>query len=420
MTVGSRTKKVRLVASDRMDEGSSKENEYIRVPKRARQYFASKGEKLVLRTKKNTKVLYIRKAFKCDAQALSRRVGAGKVSEEERQTTGFVTTSTWRHLYGQANNPSHCYLTDGIEDIMLGADPEFALVNPSTKKFQYAQHVPGLSLHCELGHDGPLAEVRPPPATTVDGVVDNIRKIFNRDQNKVGAYDWFGGAAYQNPNAPTNERIVYIGGHLQFGNPILLPMSHANLIYKRTVRALDEVIGLPLVKIDCPLPSLRRNKKYQGYGPYGRHGDFKAKENRFEWRVLSGLWLAHPDLTYPVMGASKAVVEACYQMMSDEKFAPEWINSPVGKKGFLKKWGALKSATVAKVINEANPEAATIDLINRSAKKLRSLENYSKYKTEIEAFIKLIKLSDKDKKRINLNLKDSWLNKGKLIKGVRK
>lgn len=415
-----RAKNVRLVPSEKMDEGGAQEHGYIRIPRRARLYFNSRGERLVVTVDKNTKVLHIRPAYRSDLTSLKQQLEAGEIGEEEAKATGFVTTATFQQMTRFVKKETvdkYSFLTDGIEDIKIGGDPEFVLVDPATRRFKYAQQVPGLSLEAQLGHDGPLAEVRPPPEITAEGLVNNIRTIFKRDRNKMEPWLWYGGAAYRAPDQAPNERVVHVGGHIQFGNPLLLPEGQVNSIYKQTVRVLDETVALPLVRIDTPLPAHRRNQFWNGYGRYGRWSDFKPKENRFEWRVPSGLWLTHPDIAQAVLGTSKAVVESCYQMMADKDFDDSWICARADRKGFLKSWGALNARQVEKLINDAEPTAVEIALVNRAAKKLRGLDNYSKYKAEIEEFLRLVRLSDKDKANINLDLKDTWLNNGKLITG---
>lgn len=410
---------VRLEISSKMDSGNSSEQGLIRIPRKARLYFNSKGSRLVLSIKGKRRVFEVKPAFKPDITALAAKVKAGTLSEEKARTTGFVTTATFQSFLGKEVRPSRkkCYLSESIDDIMIGADPEFALVNPGNKKFKYAEHISGLTINGELGHDGPLAEIRPPPSIEVGEMVKTISRIFKRDSGKISKYMWMGGAAYKSPNHQPGERIVHIGGHLQYGNPLLLPTGQTHAIYKQTVRILDELIALPMVRFDGPLPAHRRNEKWEGYGKYGRWSDFKAKENRFEWRVPSGLWLIHPDLTQTIMGASKAVVEACYQSMANQGFNNDWLCAAMGKKGFLRHWGVLPQKEVEPLINKADPELITTALLSRSAKKLRGLSNYTKYKAEIDEFIRIFRMNKKDRSNFNLDLKANWLNRGKLLVG---
>jgi hypothetical protein len=249
-------------------------------------------------------------------------------------------------------------------------------------------------------------------------LITSIRNIFRNHGHAVQNYNWIAGATYASPKHP-KERVLHLGGHLHLGNPVLLELNLKNAIYERVIRVLDETIALPLVRIDGPRAWERRNKKWKnGYGRYGRWGDQRPQPNRFEWRVPSGLWLAHPDFTQAMLGVTKAVTETCYQMMAEEGWSSDWINAPSNRKGFLKTWGALGERRVATIINDADPKAVSSQLLVRSRNKLTNLPNYEKYKSEIDEFNTLVKLKDP---RFNLNLKNTWLNGGKLlVKGKEK
>lgn len=410
---------VRLQVSERMTGGKTSEGKCVRIPRRARLYFDSNRKRMVLSVNDKSIALAVKPAYKEDIQILTKQLEVGKITEEQACMTAFVTTDTMQSLAGRRRGglEEHSFITDGVENLMIGADPEFALAKPEDEQLQYAQYVKSLPTAGELGSDGPLAEVRPAPSTEVSEVVKNIADIFHKHGEKmIGDFLWVAGATYSSPNSP-NERVVHMGGHLHLGNPKLLNEDQKIAVYKRIIRALDETIALPLVRIDCPLPHLRRNTAHNGYGRYGRYGDQRPQLGRFEWRVPSGLWLAHPDMTQAVMGVTKAVTESCYQMMAEVEFDTAWINAAQNRKGFLKTWGAMDAHKVEKMVNSADPEAVPVALLNRAAKKLRGLPNHDKYKAEIDEFVRLVKMSKKDRSRINLDLRDTWLNNGKLITG---
>jgi hypothetical protein len=102
--------------------------------------------------------------------------------------------------------------------------------------------------------------------------------------------------------------------------------------------------------------------------------------------------------------------------MAHQGFNTNWIGAYEDKEGFLKSWGAMNTEEAKKLLNDSAPDSISGALITRSQKKLRNLPNYDQYEDEIEAFINLIKLSEKDRKHINLNVKENWLSDGKLIK----
>ena len=406
---------VRLVLSEKMGKGKSDlENKLLRVPSRSRKHFSINGDSLTVEVGNKTVRMEIRHAYSEDVTELTKQVKGGMISEEEASRTAFVTKATLARLSGKSTGlyDKDCYISNSVEELTIGADPEFALVEKGNRKFKYASHV--ITHEGTLGSDGPLAEVRPPPERDASKLVKSIKKILKVGVPYVYDYDWYTGATYRSPNHP-NTRVVHIGGHIHIGDPKQLPSANKSAVYERIIRVLDETIAVPLVRIDSPEPALRRNTEHNGYGRYGRWGDQRPQEGRFEWRVPSGLWLAHPEIAEAVLGTTKAVSETCYQLMADNQFNFDWISARADRKGFLKKWGAMNANIAKKIINESNPKAVEAAIINRAETKLKSMENYSKYKSQIDTFLKLVRLSDKDRSSLNLDMKKNWINRGKFV-----
>lgn len=406
---------VRPEVSAWMDSRLGEEHSTVRIPKRARSHFQANGDRLVMRTDKGSCVLQIKQARHEDAARLAAQLQAGEITVAQANMTCFVTTETRNRICGRrrAKLEEFCYVTDGVDNLMIGADPEFVLVQPDTGRFQYAAQVNGMpGKEAELGHDGPLAELRPQPDTEVANVVERIRQILKTKANAIQGLDWRGGAFFGNTAFP-NDRRVGIGGHIHIGDPSLLKEEVRSASHMRIIQLLDEVVALPLVRVDTPDPQLRRGPPGGGYGKYG---DQRPQKGRFEWRVPSGLWLAHPTTAEAVLGATKAVAEAGYQLIAEHGFSTDWVSAPRSRAGLLKAWGALEEKTVEKVINAARPEGATPELITRAEEKLRSLPTYAKYQTAIDEFLSLVKMSEKDSARINLDLKNTWLDNGPVIK----
>lgn len=409
---------IRLTASDRMNEGSSSESMFIRIPKKTRDSLSSNTDKITISYKNKKIALKIKAAFKEDVSELKTLIKEGHISVKDANSLGFVTSATLHNLMGRSkkSETDYCYASNDIEDIMLGADPEFVLVDPVTLSFKYAESISGFPREGPLGADGPLAEVRPPPSNSVNGVVDNIQGILRQGNNSLRPYHWLAGATYKNPLKP-NERTLHIGGHIHLGDPLILPPKEKQGMYRQIIRMLDELVAIPLVRIDVPQAQLRRNTLHtNGYGKYGTWGDTRPQPGRFEWRVPSGLWLAHPDFARAVLGTSKAITETCYQMMAEEGFNQSWVCARADSKGFLKSWSAMGAAIAANIVNKADPKLVTQTLINRTSKKLKGMSNYKKYQDNIDEFISLVSMPMADKCNINLDIKDTWLNNGKLIK----
>jgi hypothetical protein len=408
---------VRLVISEKMDRDGQREDGVIRLPRPFRETYPKTGKTVTIKTTKNAISLTTKRAWAADISKQLKRKQKRTISKKQLYRTAFVNTKTFGQLVGDSRKKSfeECYISTNIEKLMIGADPEFGLIDPVSGKLLYASHTGALAKAGELGHDGPLAEVRPSPHKTINDIIVNIRDIFKRGQATIDNYGWVGGATYKNENN-TQGRIYHLGGHIHIGNPVALPEECKEAAYRAIIHVLDEYIALPMVRIDGPEPHKRRNEKWNGYGMYGRWGDQRKQEGRFEWRVLSGLWLAHPDLARAVLGATKAVSEACYQSMSEKGFDTNWIKPENVDEGFLKHWNARKREEVEDLVNEALPGRVPKTMVNRSVKKLKNLPNYDKYKGEIDEFETLVNMSVRDKKNINLDLKDTWVNNGNLIK----
>ena len=408
---------VKLVVSTRMNSGSSSEDAYIRIPSRARKFIKSKADTITMSYGKRTVVLTIKNCFKEDLLEMKRSVASGGLTKNAARCVGYVTTNTLFKLIGEKEKYGYCGLSNAIEDITIGADPEFVVVDPKTLSFKYAENIPGFPRSGTLGSDGPLAEVRPPPSNNIEGIIKNIRSILSKgSKGSLSPYAWLAGATYKNPTK-RNERCLHIGGHIHLGDPLILPQNNKEIAYRQIIRMLDELMAIPLVKIDGPNAFLRRNTVHtNGYGKYGLWGDTRPQVGRFEWRVPSGLWMAHPDFARAVLGTAKAITETSYQMMADKGFNQEWVSaSATASTGFLKDWLAMGSKRAANIVNKSDPKLVTAALIRRSEGKLTNMPNYEKYKDNIDEFMALVKLSKRDRMNLNLNIKDTWLNGGKLI-----
>lgn len=405
---------VRLVISKRMDEASAKERGILRTPKMFRDCYTFPGKAVVMKSNISSMNLATKRALVDDVREQLRLRKAGRITRAQLFKTAFVTTETFNKLIRDKRRKTSetAYVSTDIEALKIGADPEFGLTDPISGKLMYASRTRALPGEGEMGHDGPLAEIRPNPHTTVEGIVTNIKDIFSRGQKAIDKFNWVGGATYRN-DSNDEGRVFHMGGHIHIGDPPELEESKRADAYKVVIQMLDELIAMPLVRIDTPEPHLRRNEAWGGYGRYGRWGDQRPQVGRFEWRVLSGLWLAHPTLATAILGATKALSESCYQSMAERGFDSEWIKS---EEGFLKHWKASDKNEIASLVNDALPGKVSKSLANRSVKRLKDLDNYRQYQSEIEEFERIVNMSSNDRKLINLDLKTNWLEDAKLIK----
>jgi hypothetical protein len=394
-----------------MESRGFEENNFVRLHQKSRKAF-NVGDKLALGSKGKRIVLHVKQALKDDVKTEKAKLTCKEISPEQYDITAFVTNKVLSYLVGKRrrNLEKYCYITEGVEDLMLGADPEFALVRTDSLSFVPADSY--LEHDDAFGSDGPCAELRPHPSTSVEDLVKTMSELFKEGAaNKdVECCHFFGGAGYKSPNHP-NARIPQIGGHIHIGNSDLLPQDQLNMIYERTVQVLDERIALPLVRVDSPMPEHRRNESYYGQGGYGRYGNYKPQHGRFEWRVPSGFWLIHPTISRAVLGTTKAVTEECYQIMLGKKFSSKWISSTRGGSGFIDTMQLSDPTLVSKLVNNADPNSISLDAARKSLSKLKEMGTYEKYRSEIDDFSGIITLSNSDRKRFNYNLRQTWLDK---------
>ena len=92
---------IRLVQSEKMDKAGEAEDGCIRIPKRARLFFDTQGEKVALTIGDKTVALLVKPAFKEDLLNLQSALKNGKVSGMEARTVGFVTSRLLKSLVGK-------------------------------------------------------------------------------------------------------------------------------------------------------------------------------------------------------------------------------------------------------------------------------------------------------------------------------
>jgi len=391
---------------------SASETGVIRFPRKAREYFGFSNSMVVLGKGEYQVELRVKKAYKEDVRRLARMMSQGKISEEEALGAGFVTKAVQDRIRKKdGGNP---WVSDGFADITVGADPEFGLVSNDTGLLVRGNDV--LPFEGPFGSDGPGAEVRPAPSHSHLGCVKNIEKIFNNAPVGAHEYKWIGGATFED-----HVRPYWFGGHIHLGRPKPIEMDHAMGVYKKIAKVLDHLVALPLVRLDTPQPHLRRNGCKYGYGKAGKFDTHDASASirvaeegdRFEYRVLSGLWLTHPTLAKIIVGTTKAVAESVYSRIGSRGIDYDWINAPASKTGLLKTFKLKDSRGVEAIINNAKAGSVTPEHLKMWEGQLRDLDCYEDYAAEINGFIELIQGADSED--FGLDLKKNWLDGHKLV-----
>jgi hypothetical protein len=435
-----------LLISEKMDNNKKKgryEDRLIRMGEKARAALGLADEKTVelwpdgssLDRINRSRVLEIFQAYSSDLKDAKERL-----PEKDYERIGFVTSRTFdfichdkrKKFVGKRVLKENIWIANTIEDTVIGADPEFLLIN-SDGSVKYAAEVGGFSHTDILGSDGPWAELRPDPDVDVGAFVDNIREILRHHKNAelIQKYSWMGGCYYYAPREGGNERAWPMGGHIHIGTPAKLAAAireadqdiYSAALYGCLAKVLDEYVAIPMMRVDGVEESTRRR------GQYGYYGDVRMDHGRLEYRALSGEWLTHPKLATAVIGTVKAIAhtffklldEASYKrsmfmtasqqssihpnelLLFDDSFA-SWQNIEI-----MKALGATKTSKTMREILHRGKIKFTKPFFDRLSKRLKSLSGYREYSEFIDAFIEIVNLPNDLLFERDKDLKHTWV-----------
>ncbi|MBG9787976.1 putative amidoligase domain-containing protein [Brevibacillus laterosporus] len=188
--------------------------------------------------------------------------------------------------------------------VMLGADPEFALRDQSGQMAIASEY---LTRNGIIGYDGvrlktefpsnqhPLVEVRPDPSTEPEIVFKNIYRALHLAQRRI-----------------SDDSISWLAGGMPFdGYPIggHIHVSGTTLHFDLT-RKLDTYLALPLCLLEDHGCLKRRPR-------YGFLGDVREQPHGgFEYRTLPS-WLVSPRITKGVLALTKVIAESQYLLKQD-------------------------------------------------------------------------------------------------------
>lgn len=380
---------------DRKAKKSASEHKKVRLSRRARMFYGpSDWQKIYLKVhgSANEANLRIGQAMKGDIN---------KHGAQESKRIGFVTTQTYEKLMGKAKKKS-IWISEPSERITIGCDPEFALVKDSGEA-AYADTA-FTDKWAQLGSDGPCAELRPDASDSVEGLVRNIERLLKNNSRTIEKFKWIGGATYSHR---LMSRRYPIGGHVHFGLPNLpgAARNSEHILQRRVGRILDEMVAVPLVRIDTPLPAERR-----GALRYGRFEDMKTYDYKFEWRVPSGLWLVHKDLTFAILCTAKAVVEEAWKRYADRDCERHFMMDSGDGDNLITSFGCIRTERVRDLVNNAVASSVDTDLVRDIHRRLKQMSTYCLYKDQIDLFIKLCCSSKMPLPTSKLELRRSWIN----------
>lgn len=169
---------------------------------------------------------------------------------------------------------------EGRPPLLIGADPEFALVTPEGK-VAAASRFFGADTGGAAGADAmligrrlhyPVAELRPEPAADPAALAASVRRLLFRAAERIGdrTLRWAAGAM------PVPG--LALGGHIHLSGAALT---------SRLLRLLDSYAAFPLALVEDPAGRGRRPR-------YGTLGDYRLQPHGgFEYRTLPS-WLVSP------------------------------------------------------------------------------------------------------------------------------
>lgn len=239
-----------------------------------------------------------------------------------------------------------------LDQVVLGADPEFILRKPSGDLMMASDYFPRYGrVGCDAiwhGEDRsakPLVEVRPRPTPEPRELVIRIYRGLIQAARRIkdGRIQWLAGAL-PHPGFPLGGHIHFSGVHLNF----------------KLLRALDHYLALPLMLAEDPKGARRRPK-------YGFLGDFRPQfHGGFEYRTLPS-WLVSPTLTKGVIAAAK-LVAARYPLL---------------------RAGDLNSYVVQKAYYRGDKEELR-EIVRNLWSELRSVDGYHRYSHYLDPFYRMI------------------------------
>ncbi|MFD2115853.1 hypothetical protein ACFSTH_03805 [Paenibacillus yanchengensis] len=184
--------------------------------------------------------------------------------------------------------------------IMLGADPEVAIVN-ATGQLVSASYFFGENKGAAIGTDSirvkgkliyPLLELRPRPTSEPAQLLMQIQRLLMQASERIN------NSSMRLVAGAMPIKGIALGGHIHLSG---VPLT------SRLLRLLDSLITIPLALIEAESGKERRPR-------YGRLGDYRRQAyGGFEYRTLPS-WLISPMVAKAVFALTKMCAEDALQL----------------------------------------------------------------------------------------------------------
>lgn len=428
----SKKNKLILVVSEKMNKHSKRNEDFlIRMSATARENMGFKDNEVEVWTNDNTqsrinssKLLNTFQAYSSDIKNLLKN---GNLTENEINRIGFVTSTTYNRIMKNKES-KNIWVSDSIEDTVLGSDPEFLLFSRDTEEVIKANNI--LSKQAILGCDGAMAEVRPNPAITPENLVRNIKKILSDTDNteKIDSYKWGSGCYFKD-----NTRDYPIGGHIHIGNPLSvarLTKNNKEYLFRSMNRILDDLVAIPMIKLDGAQKGAARRTTCT-MGTYGFFGDWRPCNGHFEYRTLSGMWMMHPTVATAVIGTVKAITDEVFLRAHDKNFENKYVFPAKFRQDLnslwvtfdrwediplVKSFGCERSSSVMRqILNESKPTQIDKTFLTNWLGKMKKLSTYNKNKKYIKTLHRILQLPFATFNSWDNEIQNNWLTDKKFV-----
>jgi len=434
-----------IIPSESMD-GNKKpdrdENVLLRMAKATRNSVALDDDSVTLSGIAKDKKLNVFKAYTKDLIKVREFILNDTLQYDDSSRVAFVSSRTFKELGGtgdfldlsniQAPPPPPLKKVEKevIDKLLIGTDPELLLMLQG--KVVNASGIDGFDKKAKFGSDGAMAEMRPDPALSAEGLVANIQKILNDQklQEKVSKYDLISSCYHEE-----DARDYPVGTHIHIDNPAKiaqLPVEQRYRLFAVTNKIMDELLTVPAVRLDGQKGHNRRAKcrmsTHNGYGNdygkgYGFFGEWRECHGRLEHRSMSGLVLMNPAVAKAVFGTAQAIAEAVYNEalqndLNKDFILPNDFDYKNIYKATFKKWGdiplaetlncTLSSKEIATLMDSSDRKVVSTGYIKKWLTKIRTLSTYGKFSEHIEALGDILSSSDKVIDGLDTNIKNTW------------
>ena len=195
-----------------------------------------------------------------------------------------------------------------VDDILIGCDPEFFLIDKATGTNISASHF--FSHYGDVGSDCGLAELRPRPGFNEHEVTANLRELLLRAYKHISNRMLYKNREMSLIAASHNDNHT-AGFHIHFGlSDKLLAENRFNKgddnFLKKMVSVLDYYVGIPAI---IPEGSEDYHRRSIRSSQYGKAGDHRSDNITLEYRVPGGHLLRHPLLTKGILGLNMVVIK---------------------------------------------------------------------------------------------------------------